>query len=428
MAIHEENTITSAEGISKKVYGDVRTLVPNSRLKVTRRFKFDGKRKVGKEFSEQIWLSNEHGVTFGGSGGGRRNLNRPSVAVSKLATLRPTTVHFRSEVTIDLLKEAQSKGDAAFESTVAAMMRNCKRSMETIGEEKYNFGGTHIGAVSTSTDGGTSSTVVITENTFAPGVWLGSVGKLLDFYNGSTQLNTDGVMEVTSYNPKTRTIVVYGTSADVDRIVAATTSARIYTASAYGNQGLGLKAIASLNSSSGNYLGIATGDYQDVWNATQVTWDASETEFSWGLLNEGIQEMVQRGGSGDLIAYASHKAWRHLCNSLDALRVLDSSYSAKKQEMGHHIDSLSYHTLSGGKVTIEPSDFCMQSDVIVVTDPESDDVNACRIGTAEMEMGLPGQEGRFFLPVSGTNVCEFGMFGCDDIWLPSPRSTLIFTP
>ena len=419
-------TIDTAEGAAKKVYGKIQDMIPSKDLKVLKRIKYDSSREVGLDYNEQVYLTQEFGFTAGGSSGARRNLNDAVVATSKNATLAPTSTHFRTEAVIELLAQVESKGPKAMEPYVGAMFRNSKKAMDRRLEVKYTLGGSPIGVVSSATDVVTTTVCTIATGKWAPGVWLGSKGMPVDMYDGSTQLNTNAALIVSVVDMKLKKITFTGNAADIDAVVAAGANTDIYYRGYYGLDGTGLRAIANLSASSGNYLGIATGTYTDVWNATQVAWDVSATDFNWDLLNTGIEEAASRGAMGDMIALVPFNVWSDLCGSLDALRAIDSSYSANKQDMGHDIDSLSYHSLCG-KITIEPSAFCLNGDVICYPDPAGDS-DVAIIGSSKPTFELPGAEGgKFMQPIRGVNAIEYGMFECSGLWLPNPRGCILFT-
>ena len=420
-------TVTEADGLAKRRHGDIANLLPDKDLKVSRRIKFDDKRKVGGEYEELIPLTHEHGFTAGGTAGAARTLNASIVATTKPARLTPVSIHFRTSVTHDLLSATLAKGDMAYARYIDLLMRNSKRAFDRREEQRIIYGGLPLGSISaTATDGGTTITFIISDATWAPGPWIGGRNMEIDAYNGSSQLNALASLVITSVNPKTRTIVATGNATDINDIVAATTSVQFYYRGYYGNDGTGLAGVAALTSSSGNYLGIATGTYMDVWNATQVTWDHATTTFTWGLLNQGIEEALGRGLIGDVVANVSIEAWRDLCGTMDSLRMLDSSYSAKKTDMG--FEELSYHHCAGGKVVVEPSTFIKRGQVLVYADPADPMNDIALIGSTQPSFGIPSIQGEdIFTQVQGTNYIEMGMFARQALWAPCPRNFILFS-
>lgn len=434
-SVNQAATISTAEGIAKRVHGEIRDMVPAKNLKALNRIKYDSKNVLGGEYAELVYLTGEHGFTYGGSSGAKRTLNTSEVAESQLATGTPSEIDFRSEVTIGLMSRAAQGGEKAFESYVSALMRNSKKAFDKRLEHAVTRGGASIGSINaTATDGGTTITFVVSLKTWMPHIWLNSRNMAFDAFNGTTQLNTRAELFVRTVNIATRTIVATGNSDDINDIVAATTNVQFYYRGQRLNDGsgtmmdfTGMRTIANLTT--GEYLGIDAAVYTDVWNGTQVTWDSSTTDFSWAVLNDGIEDAMGRGLEGDLIVQVPFPVWNQLNNSLDALRVLDSSYSVQKQEMGHALDAIVYHGLNG-KNTIECSGFQPYGEVLCYPDPgdTADHVAVPRrIGSSNVTFEYPGKGGEMFTKVEGTNAVEWYAFTDQFLWAPNPRGFLLFS-
>ncbi len=419
------NTIDSANGIAKRVHGDVVDILPSKHLKLIKAIKYDSKREVGAEYAEPVWLTQEAGFTYGGTSGAKRTLNSPVAATSKLATFTPPSIHFRTEIVHEILSMTKAKGEKAFERLIDAVMRNSKRAFDVRLEQAGWYGGSYLAKLdAAATDGGTTITMPLDAWLYAPGPFLGIGNCELDAYQADgTLLNSRAPLVATNFNIKTRALVATGNADDINDIVAAVADVYVYYRGSFGMDGTGVHNIASLSSSSGNYLGIATGTYTDVWNATQFTYDLSTNSLTWGSLNEALIEAAQRGLTGDVLVFVPLHAWQDLASSLDSLRVLDKSYNAKRSEMGQDIESLSYHVITGGKATIEPSLFVKNAHVIMFADPADPMVDIARIGSSPPTFKIPSFGGEdIVVQQSGTNAVELGMFAQLGIWAPCPRN------
>lgn len=424
MAINAAATVDSANGIAKRVHGDVQDMIPKKGFTLINRVKFDDKAKVGSEYVEQVWLTGEHGFTYGGSSGAKRTLNSSEVAVSKLATLTPNEIFFRSEVVVTLMSRAMEKGEKAFEAYITAMMRNSRKAFDKRLEIAMRYGGTSIGRLTSATDAGTASVFTMDRARWAPGIWLGARNCPIDAYNGASQLNTNADLHVTAVDMKNRTVAVSGNATDIDAIVAAGTAVELYFKGAKGLDGTGLRTIANLTT--GTYLGISADDFKDVWNGTQVTWDYSTTDFTWNILQQGLEEAAGRGMEGDVIVDVPNHVWRQLNNSLDALAVFDSRYRVDKAEMGHGVDAISYHAITG-RAHIVPSNYTFDGDVMVYPDPSEDGDIVRRIGSSQVTFDMPSHGGEMFRIPENTNTAEWRAFSDQGLWLPAPRATALFT-
>jgi hypothetical protein len=428
MAVNAAATVSTANGIAKRVHGKVVDLEPKKALKFVRDVDFDGSSMLGSEYVEQVWLTGEHGFTYAGSSGAKVTLNSSEVAESQLASLTPSALHFRSEVVIELLSRASQAGEKAFEGYMAALMRNAKRAFDKRIEFTTGYGGQSIGTLTSATDAGTTSVFTITLKTYMPGPWIGSRNCAIDAYNGATKLNTNADLNVTKHDPSTRQVTVTGNATDIDTIMAVGTNGsgvELYFKGQYGNEGTGIRGIANL--SSGTYLGISADNYKDVWNATQVTtWDADTDDFTWDTLQEGIEEAVGRGCEGDLCVMVPNPVWTTLNSSLDALRVLDSSFQVNKAEMGRGIDSIAYHSLNG-KCLIKPSNFVKYGDVIAYPDPGEDEEKVRRIGSTNTTFNVPGRGTEMFKIKEDTNTVEYRAFSDQSPWSCHPRDFILFS-
>lgn len=423
---------TTADGVAKKKHTKIIKLLPDKRLVVGEVVKYDAEQEIGASIESLTYLTHEHGFTAIGAAGAPQDLEPSAVAESKPALMTPTSVHLTTRITHEILSAASSKGDKAYEKYMDGTMRRLKKAMDLREEVRKLYGGAALCQASAAATEvtATTGTFVISDATFAPLTWIGSRGMRLDAYTAAgTKLNAASAITVTSFTPSTRTIAFTTDATSVDAIVAAGTDCYFYYRSYYGNDGQGLISIASLNASSGNYLSVACGTYADVWTATQQDWDHSTEQFSWTKLNNGIEEAIGHGlDAEELLCFPSFKAWRHLCSNLEALRALDSGYSATKTEVGHEIDSLSYHSVSGAKVTLKPSPCIQRRHVLVMAKP--DELNEiCMAGSTPPKFGVPGEaDDKIVVQIPRTNYVEVSMFGRLGVWAPCPNQFLLFRP
>ncbi len=423
-------TIVSAAGIAKKCYGKVQDLVPDKTTCIAlNSIPYDKETTLGADFNEQVWLTGEHGFTYGGTTGAELTLNAPSVALSELATATPESLHFRSRTTLELMSRAKNKGEASFENYIKRLMVNSKKAFDQRLEVRTIYGGLSLGTIVTG-DAGAATTwaPTISTNTWAPWLWIGKKGCACDAYNSTVKLNTNADLVVTAVAPHTRVVSFSGNATDITAIKAVGTNGStvtLYYKGSYSTTAIGLKPLAAATSSTTTY-GIAATTYADFWAATQYTWDASADEFTWDILQQGMEESFGRGSSGNRIAMVPPNAWRTLNSSLDALRAFDSSFSVSKVEQGHDIDAITYRCL-GFKIKIVCSGAIMGSNVIVYPDPESDD-DIRRVGSSPVSFELPDKGGEMFVQIYGTNLVEHGAFSDQVLWAPKVRDFTLFAP
>ncbi len=422
-------TVSTANGISKKVYGKVQDLIPEELNVVLNMIPYDKETVLGADYNEQVWLTGEHGFTYGGTTGAELTLNAPAVAKSELATAAPESLHFRSRTTIELMSRAKAKGDASFENYIKRLMVNSKKAIDQRLDTKMIYGGLSIGTVSTG-DAGAATTwaPTISAATWAPWLWIGKQTCAFDAYNGATKLNTVGDIVCAVVNPKTRVISFTGGAADITAIKAIGTNGStvtLYYKGGYSTTSVGCKTLARAASTSTTY-GIAATTYADFWAATQYTFDSAAGDFTWTDLQSAMEESFGRGASGNKVALTPPAIWKTLNSSLDALRAFDSSYSVTTTNMGREIDSITYRCL-GFKIKVVCSGSIMAGEVIVIPDPKSDD-DFRRIGSSNVTFDLPDKGGEMFVQIYGTNLVEHGAFSDQVLWMPKPREFTFIGP
>lgn len=429
---------TTADGLAKKKHTKIIELLPDKRLVFTDAVKYDEDKDMGASLEALHFMTHEHGFTYIGEAGAPQDLEPSAVAESKPSLLQPTSVHLTSRVTLEMLSAASAKGDKAYDRYITRLMLNMDKSFDLREEWRRVYGGSYLFQIAaTATDGNTSITFNIKPSDFSPLLMVGSRGMRLDAYQADgTKLNTDAALTVSTYTPiansgdHTATVVCTGDASDIDAIVAATTDVYFYWRGSYGNQGQGLAYVAGLNSSSGNYLGIATGTYADVWTATQVDFDYSTESFSWTKLNEGIEGASGHGmDAEELFAYPSMRIWRQLCSNLEALRTIDASYSVSRTTVGHEIDSVSYKSVTGASVRIKPSPILKKKHCLVMPKPDASN-EICMAGSQKPKFGVPGGgvDTPIFSRIDRTNYVECSMFARQSVWAPCPNQFLLFRP
>lgn len=424
-------TLTTANGIARHVQIELKDLIPSKNLKFTKRIPYDKSAQLGADILQPVVLTGEHGVTYVGSSSEPVQLGGAVVAESRNATFDATGFYFQSKATIDFLARCVAMGERAAAPYIALMMKNVKKGANKRGELKYVHGGLSLGTVSSATAPTTTTmAAIMTESTWASGVWLGMKNALFDAYNGATKLNVRGDLKITKNTPKTFTVTFEGNADDITAILAIGTAGsgvEFYEKGSYGKTGYGLVRLAKL-AAADTYLGITCASYPDVFVATQMVWDrVTQPNFTWDDMQNGVEEYIGRGGENDLIVEVPPNVWTSLNSSLDALRVFDSSYSKTSVDMGHDADAIKYHSL-GIDLTIECSTFMKKGEVVAFPDDAADPDVLSRRGSTDVTFNVPGQGEDMFLRVPGTNFCEWMAYSCNDVYTTSPRGLIYWGP
>ena len=416
-------TITTANGVAKPVFGKLQDLIPSNREQFIRRVKMDKDNLVGAEYKEPVFLTGEHGATWTGNGGAGATLNGAEVAISAPASVNPYSMWFQTRVVIDSAARMLAEGKASFANYVTLSAKNTRKAVDKRLEIMHLNG--KIGVTSAASESSSTVALLTLADGWSPHAWLGLLNCHVNIYDGATLLNNAADCVVTKVDPKNKQVTVScSDTGDIDDIVAAGAGSDIYFLTQKGNQGSSLRDVCLL-SSGDTIFGIASATYNDVWAATQVTWNGTD-EFTWELLQNGVEEAVSRGLERDLNVFVPFPVWTSLNSSIDALRVFDSSASVSKVDMGHDEDAISYRSL-GIKLNIIPSGYVFDKEVLCFPNPTMDQDSLKLVGSTPGSFQNPLKgEGEMVYHVQGTNMMEWCYFTNQSLFTTAPRDFIYF--
>ena len=208
--------------------------------------------EIGENFQVPVDLVLEQAFTAAvntttPSGTGYGGYLDPINGLTDRALVTPFSIHGRASISYNAVNEAKKAGDKAIVSALQHVIRRTSRSHAKRLEIQLLRGRRGVGVVESQSGSGTTRALVISEASWAEGLWSGMVGARLDIYTSayvkSAQTTT---MTVTSVVPSTRTVNVSGTAATaLDLAVAGTVltfeTALIGAAAANTNEMPGLK-------------------------------------------------------------------------------------------------------------------------------------------------------------------------------------------
>lgn len=175
--------------------------------------------KIGEQFQQPVDLQLEQAFTACAntttpSGSGYGGYLDPINGLTDRALVTPFSIHGRMSVSYTTLSEAARAGEAAFTSAAAHVIKRGTRSHAKRLEIQLLRGRRGIGVIeSGSSPGGGVATFVVTQGSWAEGLWSGMVGSRLDVYLTTGLKSTQAsAITVTAVAPSTRTISVSGTS------------------------------------------------------------------------------------------------------------------------------------------------------------------------------------------------------------------------
>ncbi len=404
------DTFTVLAGNFKEVYGDLHNLIPDT-AKMMKMIPYKPKAKIGNEFVEAVKLTHEHGVTYSASdnnAGALVTLSTPIPLTLLDAKVTSSVLLLRAQIGYDAFARAEGGDKVAFkdasELVVEDLLESITKRLEICllyGASPTGIGGIPQGGTQGSS---TVSTIILDASQWATGIWVGSENANVDVYHGSTKINSNAVLVVTTVDPDTYTITLTGNSTDVaaiDTYCDSNADAFLVFTGSFGAEMSGLDAVCLNNTTLWN---IDASDYT-LWKAN--TYTAGSANLTMGKLQSAIQKAVQKGLDGDVNVIVNPATWATLNTDLAALRrfVEDST----EGQLG--VESIKY-LYAGGKMDVVAYNLCKEGECFIM--PKKG-VN--RIGAADIGFKLPGGDNGF-LHVPDRMGYEFRLFSSQAFFTP----------
>lgn len=363
------NTLTTLDGFFKRLYADKLGKIIPSQFKVQADIGFSQSEKLGDDYQQTVETRLEHGVTYADEADDAFNLAEATAGATKPARIKGSQLVLKAQMGYKSAYAGQA-GERAFGNATGSRVRNMWQSSHKRLEIELLYGQSEDG-IATCTTGTTTTSIVVSAATFAPGIWAGSVGMWVLAFDtagtgpGVAPLVTDfraEASQVTAVNLDTRTITIAPAitglvSGDVifignDTAVAQndnTGQTNNVTTSAF-NSALGIDAMARMTS--GTLWNIAVGD---LWAANEVA--VGSADLSFGIVQDGDARGVAKGKDGDSVLYCAPITWGNLMTDQGALRRYDSSQNSSRYQVG--AKDIEFYTQSG-KVSIKAHPFVKQ--------------------------------------------------------------------
>ncbi len=395
-----QNTVATAAGLAKKQFGDALVdAVPDFAI-LQKRFKMSERARLGEYFAVPINLATEHGYTYNGTAGSVVTLNAAIAGTMKEAQVYGVEMILRSQVAYSYLERTMKGGERAFKDGWAWKFLDMNNSARQRLELSFLYGQQGLGTVESNTSGA----LVISAATWAPGIWAGKEGAVLEAFTttaaSATQHNGD--LTITAVDTDTRTVTVSGTStAVVANDILYFKGARSTTAH---NDMAGLKAIIG---NTGSLFGIDASAFS-LWKGSTYS---STGVLSHAKIQDALAKAINKGLMESALVLVPPRAWGVLNSDQAALRAFDSSFSPGKGANG--FESLQFYS-ANGKVEIVSHPLVKEGDAFILP---QDSVR--RVGSTDLTFGLQGS-GEMFLYVPDKNAVEIQCFSDQAIFLERP--------
>lgn len=404
-----ENTVATADGLFKTVFAKkLIKAVPQWAILQDRVPFSYAEKGIGAHFDQPVSLSQENGFTYAGTAGAVTALKAASNGVIKNAQVYGSEVVLRAQLSNLFITRAMEKGEKSFEKGLSFKVYDMNASMKKRLEISMLYGQSGVGTVSTATDlGGNVAEIVLTDASWAGGIWAGAEGARLDSFTSTTKNNASGVLTITKVDCENKKLTVTFTGTLASEVTAGdvlyfeSTNA----GSSSFNEMAGLQKIISNTST---LFGIDAATYS-MWKGTTVS---SAGALTLSKLHDWVSRAVNKGLMEKCIVLLSPKAWGALMGDASALRMYDSSYSSKKLENG--AEALQFHSQNGSlEVVAHP--FVKDGDAFILPLEAMQ-----RIGSVDVTFGLPGGDDKYFTWLPEYTAVELRCMADQAIFLDRP--------
>lgn len=394
------NTGGTLNGLFRQKYSkEVKSLIPDFGI-IQKRVPFSTAEIIGDFYHLPVVVADEHGFTYGGSTAANYTLNASIAMQLQDAQVAGYELTLTSEASYGAVSRSQKRGDTAVEKLVDLLMERMKASTAKRVEIALLYGQslTGIGQIATGSGSGTNRVYILSNATFAAGIWAGMENCQLDCLQtgsfGTGPINTNAAIVVSKVNVGTRAITVTGNATDLTAVDAQlSTGANFFF---YGAAGQLTSNNVSAEMIGIDYIMVNTSTVFNINASTFNLWaaqtyDCLSSELSMGKLLAAIAVPVGRGLLQDVQVLVAPDSWSNLNSDLGGQRMFDESYDDKKGEKG--VNSITYHG-QNGKIEIISHPMVKRGEAFVLP---LDIVQ--RVGSADISFrgeGPMGQEDYFF--------------------------------
>lgn len=341
------NDVAQLNGVFKKRYArDVVYAVPDGTILI-KEIPFDEGNALGDDWNEPVSLTHENGFTLvAADTANSPSINDPIAGTTKNANVDSPQIYLQSELNYDAASRALKKGEAAIVRAISHVIRNNTESHRCVQEIQYFHGQLDWGVVESAVSGA-SGTVTITKATWAPGIWAGREGMLIDILDSTLANEIDADMTITAVNFATRTITFdnVATTVIAGHRLFMKDAAIAGTAPTF-REPVGIHAALTASAS---VYGINPATYT-LWDSGLVAAGSNPLDFDHST--EAVARVAEKGGMGTLDQFVNPHSFNDLIGDQAALRSYDEDGSTSMYRTGAR--AIRFYT-GNGEVRVRPS-------------------------------------------------------------------------
>lgn len=412
-----EQSVATLDGLFKdQFHKDLENLLPDHVLLQKGMVDWVPSDKLNGEFySVPTVLKSNQGVTYFGETGAAGTLEAAIAGEMKEAQVKGSEMVLRGRLSYKALSQAATAGSRAFKKSSAWLVEDLAQVAANRLEISALYGQSGAGTISTYAFSSTF-TIVLTEDSFAPGIWVCSEGAqftVTDEAATGAAVGSALVLTVTGVTVSTRTLVgtVSGSGTpdadDVLHFKSANTGTNTWA------EMVGL--YKQITATSGTLFNINKASYA-LYRGNEKSSTGALTKAK---VIDAAMLTVDHGNMGDLICLVSTKGWAKLAQEDMALRSFDGSYSKERSESGSKELAYSY---VGGNITVVCHPMVKYGHAFLFNAD-----NIIWVGSSKPTFEIPGMGEKFFRLVENANAVELQNYSDCAIYALKPAHCCVMT-
>ena len=411
---NQANDVSTLNGLFKTQYApDLNDLIPQHAI-LQQKIKYvPADKQNGAFYAVPCVLQSNQGVSYLGTEGGVSDLNDAINAIMKEAQVKGSELNIRGQLSYKALSQAATAGARAFKKSSSWLVEDMANVSFTRLELSTIYGQVGLGKVESNTSTGSGACdIVITEPTWATGIWVVLEGAQFTFWSPADA--SRATVKLVKVNSDLRKLSFTTISGNETTIVAGDD---IYprgakTADGY-NEMAGL--FKQYDPATVALFGITRTPY----TLLQGNEYGGVGEISSAKVVQGASLAVDKGLMTDAVFLCGTKTFADLNAENMGLRMFDSSYSPAKAENG--AQALSYDHING-KITVLCHPF-VKSGQALIMDPN----DSLFVGSSKPTFEIPGMPDKFFRLVQDKNAVELQNYADLAVFVHKPGQGVIYS-
>jgi len=426
-------TVQTMNAMFKELYAEqVSNLVPEHEALLKSIPFVSADKQNGGDYVQPVILSRDHGVTYHGKNDQNLKLEAPIAAMMDVASIRASSMTMRTILSYTAASRA-SGGPRAFVEATSYVVQSLTESFAAIIEQTHWYGGKGLVALGTFNDGAYFSASDVTANAhdqsrgntfatslemqfpikeWAPAIWAGAEGMILDVYSSA------GVKKATV---EVEQVDILARRVKFSSAWTPATDDVLYRKGAKGLESLGVHAILS---NVGTLFNIDASQRR-LWQANQ--YDVAGN-LSFEKVCEAVSQAYGRGLMGKMKLYVNSRVFATMFPDFNTVkaplqqfpgRVLQTSEETKNLE--HGVNAIKF-LINNIELTVVVSDYVKVGLAFGIAED-------CwlRVGSSQMTFKRPGTEGEYFFDSSDYAALELRAFADEAIFCSKPARNIIFS-